>query len=87
MNTVHLETRREESTSVQPKITEPLCTAGEVQTGGCGHGLDTSPSWRLHDETRFTGCILHRTHTRAIQEVPKTSVFHLPRELSQDCLW
>ena len=73
VNTVHLEIRREESTSVQPKITEPLCTAGEVQTGGSGHGSDTSPTWRLHDETRFTGCILHGAHTRATQEVPKTA--------------
>ena len=74
VNTVHLETRREESISVQPKIIEPLCTAGEVQTGGSGHGSDTSPTWRLHDETRFTGYILHGAHTRATQEVPKTAI-------------
>ena len=74
VNTVHLETKREESTSVQPKITEPLCTAGEVQTGGSGHGSDTSPTWRLHDETRFTGCILHGAYTRETQEVPKTAI-------------
>ena len=74
VNTVHLETRREESTSVQPKITEPLCTAGEAQTGGSGQCSDTSPTWRLHDETRFTRCILHGAHTRATQEVPKTAI-------------
>ena len=74
VNTVHLETRREESTSVQPKITETLCTAGEVQTGGSGHGSDASPTRKLHDETRFTGCILHGAHTRATQEVPKTAI-------------
>ena len=37
-------------------------------------GSDTSPTWRLHDETRFTGCILHGVHTRATQEVPKIAI-------------
>lgn len=44
VNTVYFETRREESSSVQPKITEPRCTAGEVETERLGDCSDPSPT-------------------------------------------
>ena len=97
VNTVHLETRREESTSIQPKITEPLCTAGKVQTGGSGHGSDISPTWRLHEldlQDAYFMVPIHEQHKKYLRLQFQNKIYefqYLPfglssvRELSQDC--
>ena len=74
INTFHFETRGEESTSIQPKITEPLRTVGEIQIGRLRDGSNSTPTRRLHDETRLTGRILHGPYARPTQEVPEIPI-------------